>query len=288
MSSINRVWFVSGASTGIGLATVKLALDKGARVVAGLRKPEALAALTAQYPPSQLAVTRLDVTDPKSVREAFDFAHQTFGRIDVVYNNAGISAIGEVEGIPDDVARNIFEVNFWGALSLTREAVRFFREVNPKGQGGHLIQAGSSLALHSFPIIGVYSASKHALDAITESLAAELRPEWNIKVTLAEFGAVESELGANATWTDVHPAYVDSVTGKPTARGILDTPFPRAKAESAVAVMYKVTELDSPPLRILIGQDTIKQVNLYNSRLNEDIAKYEGWSSNLELVSTPL
>lgn len=288
MSSTNRVWFVSGASTGIGLATVKLALDKGARVVAGLRKPEALTALTAQYPSSQLAVTRLDVTDPASVREAFNFARQAFGRIDVVYNNAGISAIGEVEGTPDYVSRNIFEVNFWGALSLTREAVRFFREVNPKGQGGHLIQAGSSLALHAFPVVGAYSASKHALDAITESLAAELRPEWNIKVTLAEFGAVESELGSNATWTEIHPAYLDSATGKSTARGILETPFPRAKAEAAVAVMYKVTELDNPPLRILIGQDTIRNVRNYNSRLNEDIVKYEEWSKDLELVPMAL
>lgn len=284
MSSTSRVWLVSGASTGIGLATVKLALDKGAQVVAGVRKTEALKELTTHYPASQLAVIHLDVTDPKSVRQAFDFAHQTFGRIDVVYNNAGVSSIGEVEGTPEDVARNIFEVNFWGALSVSREAVRFFREVNPKGQGGHLIQAGSSLSLQTLPAFGYYSASKHALDALTDALAAELRPEWNIKVTIAEFGAVVSNLGSNATWTDIHPAYLDPATGKSTARWIINGAFPQTTAESAVAVMYKVTELESPPLRIVIGQDGIKQVKGYNSKLNDEIAKYEEWSNDLEVV----
>ena len=153
---------VTGASTGFGRSIAELVLRKGEIAIATARRPETLSSLTAQYPSNRLLAIRLDVTQPQDIAAAFAQAKDTFGRIDVVVNNAAIAVMGEVEAHDSDEGpvRALFETNFWGAAKVTSEAVRFFREVNDP-IGGRLLQISSITGLIGGPGLGYYSASKH-------------------------------------------------------------------------------------------------------------------------------
>ena len=151
---------VTGTSSGFGLEMARYALARGDRVVATLRNPEVLNDFAAQYNPAQLLVLRLDVSKPDEIKPAFAKAKEVFGHIDVVFNNAGYVILGEVEAIPDEAARALFDVNFWGAVHVSQEAVRFFREEN-KPQGGRLIQNSATVGLAATPTMGFYCAAKH-------------------------------------------------------------------------------------------------------------------------------
>ena len=126
--------------------------------MATCRKTSDLDDLVANYPASQLMVVRLDVTIPNEIITAFARAIEMFGRVDVVYNNAGFNLIDEIEGTPDDYARSIFEVNFWGATNVSREAVRVFRDVNSP-PGGRLLQALSRGAIQAVSSVGYYCST---------------------------------------------------------------------------------------------------------------------------------
>ena len=115
---------------------------EGDRVVATLRKPSALSDLVVKHSADQLLVLKLDIVSPPGITSTFTAALARLGRINIVYDNAGLSSIGEVEGTPDTNARHLFEVNFWGAVNVTREAVRVFRDEN-KPRGGSLLQASN-------------------------------------------------------------------------------------------------------------------------------------------------
>ena len=114
-----------------------LVLRNGDIAVATLREPEALSDLTAKWA-DRLLTVKLDVTKPEEISAAFAKAKEAFSRIDVVFNNACRGVLSEVEGTPDRAARDLFEVNFWGAANVSREAIKFFREVNQPA-GGHLL-----------------------------------------------------------------------------------------------------------------------------------------------------
>jgi len=160
---------------------VEEVLRNGEIAVATLRKPSVLDDLAAQYPPTQLLVLPLDVTNEVQVKSVFAQAKNAFGRVDVVYNNAGQGFLQEAEGTPMDRARALMDVNFWGVVTVSLEAVRFFREENPSGAGGMLVQLSSFLAIKGGPLNAFYSSSKAALDLFTETLAQEVLPAWNIR-----------------------------------------------------------------------------------------------------------
>lgn len=149
---------VTGASAGLGRAMTEHVLAKGDIAIATLRKPEALSDLASKHGPSKLLVLKLDVTKPDEIKAVFAKVKETFGRLDVVHNNAGYSSLGEIEGTPDDVARGIFETNFWGSTNVAKEAVAFFRDVN-KPSGGRLLQVSSMVGVSAMPGLGYYSAS---------------------------------------------------------------------------------------------------------------------------------
>ncbi|KAG2365495.1 hypothetical protein BDR07DRAFT_642428 [Suillus spraguei] len=178
-----RVWLITGSSSGLGRAMTEEVLRNGEIAVATLRKPSVLDDLVSKYPPTQLLVLPLDVTNEAQVKSVFVQAKNAFGHIDVVYNNAGQVFYQELEGMPLDRARALMDVNFWGAVTVSFEAVRFFREENPKGNGGMLIQVSSAAAITGVPLLGFYNTTKAALDSFTEVLAQEVLPSWNIRVS---------------------------------------------------------------------------------------------------------
>ena len=156
---------------------VEYILGKGDIAVATLRKPEVLDDLKAKFPASQLLILKLDVTQPQDIADAFAKTKEVFGRIDVVFNNAGYAIVAEVEGTPEDVARAMFEVTFWGAERISREAIKFFRDINKPGVGGRLLNNSSIAGLYAHPGLGHYSAAKHGERCLFTSVyRSETRP----------------------------------------------------------------------------------------------------------------
>ncbi|RPD56679.1 NAD-P-binding protein [Lentinus tigrinus ALCF2SS1-7] len=289
-SSGPRVWLITGTSTGIGRALVQLALEKGEIVLATARSPAPLEDLTEKYSSTRLLVLPLDITQPDQVRAVFSRGMEAFGRIDVVVNNAGCTALGEVELMDEARGRDVLETNFWGTLRVTREAVRFFREENPPGLGGRLLQMSSFLGLtgSSGSGAGFYVASKFALEGITETLASELDPKWNIKITLLEPGWIRSAAASKTVWSpeEPHPAYAANPALPTTAFRSLDLDtsnlIPWKDTRRSVEELYKVASLPDPPLHFLLGKDAIVATRAKIADLSGSIDKYETWSEGLE------
>ncbi|KAI0354401.1 NAD-P-binding protein [Trametes cingulata] len=287
-----RVWLITGSSSGFGRETVVQALEAGDKVVATLRKPSALADLTGKYPATRLRVLKLDVTQPAEIDAAFAEAKAAFGRIDIVFNNAGYVALGELEATPDDVARPLFEVNFWGAVHVSQRAVRFFREENAP-QGGLLLQNSAMGGLAGAPAIGFYISTKFALEGFTESLAKEVDPAWNIQISLVEPGAFKTSVfNAGLVTVPTHPAYANPALPVNHVRGAfmknagqegIETAFDLTPADTAkgVAKIIELSGLQSPPLHFPLGKDAIAFVRAKIAALTEEIDKYESWSDNL-------
>ncbi|KAJ3566864.1 hypothetical protein NP233_g6740 [Leucocoprinus birnbaumii] len=240
MFSSPRVWFITGASTGFGYNLTRHALDKGDIVVATLRNPST-SDLPTKYPHERLLLLKLDVTDTPAISSAFTTAREKFGRIDVVFNNAGHAILCELENTPEDKARALFDTNFWGAVNVSKEAIKAFRANSPPG--GRLLQNSSSSASTNNPGTAFYGASKAgtangthislrnlshsgtylvfpifvdsfippALEAMSESLAQELDPNWNIKITLIESGPFNTAaLGSNMLILPPSEPYIPS------------------------------------------------------------------------------
>ena len=160
MNNVLIISQVTGTSTGFGRAMAEMLLEKGEIVIATARKPEMLDDLKAKHPATQLITTKLDVDNAQDIKDAFAVAKQVFGRVDVVFNNAGWAPVAETEAHPEEEARKMFDTNFWGSTNVSREAVRFFREEN-KPSGGVLLVNSSVNGIQSMPVLAYYSASKH-------------------------------------------------------------------------------------------------------------------------------
>ncbi|KJA18413.1 hypothetical protein HYPSUDRAFT_69925 [Hypholoma sublateritium FD-334 SS-4] len=285
--SAQKVWFVTGASSGLGRAVVEHILAKGDKVVATLRKPSALSDLVPKHSADQLLVLKLDVVLPSDITAAFAAALAKFGRIDVVYNNAGMSSLGEVEGTQDSIARRLFEVNFFGATNVTREAVRVFRDEN-KPRGGRLLQASSMAAMQAIAGVGYYSATKFALEGVTQALAAELHPSWGIKITLIELGGFRTSILSeqeNLHVAPVHPAYtaVDLASAgfrELTGSGKLAASC--GDANKAAREIYKVGLDDSVGFRVPLGLDAIAAVGAQLDETRRDVDAARKWSVDLK------
>nr|VWP01366.1 Trihydroxynaphthalene reductase (EC (T3HN reductase) [Ganoderma boninense] len=295
MSSARRINFtVTGASSGFGLEMARCALAHGDRVVATLRRPEVLNEFAAQYTPKQLLVLRLDVSKPDEIKDAFAKAKTTFGRIDVVFNNAGYAFAGEVEAVPDEPARALFDVIFWGAAHVSQEAVRFFRDENSP-RGGRLIQNSATVGLAAVPAMGFYGAAKHALEGLTETLSMELDPSWNIKISPISGissvlpGGFVTEIFQKLEMLPQHPAYASDATTPATlmrkhfSDGVDKEAMKARWSDPAKGVqkIYELSQLPDPPLRLLLGKDANQYVAEYLAKVTKEVELYASWSDDL-------
>lgn len=278
-----KVWLITGSSSGFGRELTEFVLKNGDIAVATLRKPEALADLSSTYPLSQLLVLKLDVTNPSEIVSAFAEAEEKFGRIDVVFNNAGYGVLAEVEGTPEEVARGMFEVNFWGAAAVSREAVRFFRDVN-KPAGGRLLQMSSLSGIEAQPTLGYYAATKFALEGLSEAIAAEVDPAWNIKVTIIEPGGFRTKITSSSMQLiPAHPAYNNPDTQVVMFRQYLESnPVMPGDASKAAGVFHRLASYPDPPLRFPLGKDCISGVRRKTAKLLQDVDNFESWSEGTE------
>jgi NAD(P)-dependent dehydrogenase (short-subunit alcohol dehydrogenase family) len=241
-----QVWFITGTSRGFGREWAIAALDRGDKVVATARSLASLDDLVGQYGEAILPI-ELDVTDRAADIAAVATAHAHFGRIDIVVNNAGYGHFGMIEELTEDEARAQIETNVFGALWVTQAALPYLRE-----QGsGHIIQVSSIGGISAFPNIGIYHASKWALEGFSQSLAAEVK-SFGIHVTLVEPAGYSTDWsGSSAVRSTLLPAY-DPMREMAAAL--------RAQRQSAQgdpvatrAAILKVVDADEPPLRIFFG-----------------------------------
>ena len=181
---MNKVWFVTGASSGLGEALTAAIIQRGDQVAATFRKAEQASLFTQQAGNNGLGLV-LDVTDEAQRRAAVQQALQHFGRIDVLVNNAGYGTVGAIEEFGMEEIRQQMETNFFGAVALTQEVLPLMREAG----SGHIVQISSVSGFRAMGGFGLYNASKFALEGFSEALAQEVAP-LGIRVVIVEPGSV--------------------------------------------------------------------------------------------------
>ncbi|KAF9809729.1 hypothetical protein IEO21_07296 [Rhodonia placenta] len=269
-SKAPRVWFITGSSTWFGRLMTQCVLRNGDKVAATLRNPAMLADLAEEFGTDQLLVLKLDVTNHQQILDTFAEAGKHFGRIDVVFNNAGYALLADVEGATEEAARAVFEVNFWGAVNVSKEAVRWFREEN-KPSGGRLLQTSSMLGFTPDANLPLYVASKFALEGLSESFASSLDPAWNINISLIEPGEFRTNaLSSNMDRSQVHPAYAHLPVAA-SHKYLEGNPLARGDTAKAVEVIYAVAGLPDPPLRFPLGRGCIESFRNQITKLNANI-----------------
>ncbi|TCD68073.1 hypothetical protein EIP91_011618 [Steccherinum ochraceum] len=280
-----KVWLITGAGSGFGKETTKQALERGDNVVATDIKLEGLAELQSKYPSDRLLVHKLDVKSTQDINDAFAAAKKSFGRIDVVFSNAGYGIATELEGLPNDLARSLYDVNFWGCTQVGLRAVKFFREDNPPGVGGRLLVTSSMLGLMCFPIVGIYNSAKHGLEGFFQTLAAELDPSWNIKITIVEPGIFRTGAVSGTIGLPIHPAY--NKEGLPTMaiRQMMSNPDIGGDPTKAAKQILRLTELETPPLRLPLGKDALQMIEANLTAILANVKEYASWSDDLEFSS---
>jgi NAD(P)-dependent dehydrogenase (short-subunit alcohol dehydrogenase family) len=267
--SEKKVWFITGTSAGIGRELAEAALEKGYRVAATARKPEVLRDLTEKYPETALAV-KLDVTNPADIEAAVGDTLEKFGRIDVVVNNAGYGLVGALEEPSDEQVREQFETNVFGVLNVLRGTLPVLR-----GQkSGHIINVSSGLGFFAYPSYGYYSATKFAVQGLSEALAQETAG-LGIKVTIAEPGGTRTDFIAKGVVQPENALPEDypstaALVGMFNERDGQQYSDPRRLAE----VLIEIAELQKPPLHLPLGEDSYNAIKKQLEKISEEISQW--------------
>jgi len=257
----SKTWFITGTSRGFGREWTLAALERGDTVVATARDAASLDDVVAQHGDAVLPLS-LDVTDRDAVFAAVAQARERFGRIDIAVNNAGYGQFGMVEEISEAEARAQIDTNVFGALWVTQAVLPGMRE-----QGsGHVLQVSSIGGISAFPNIGLYNASKWALEGFTQSLAQEVA-DFGIKVTLIEPTGYSTDWGgASAKHATPLPAY-DAYREKAAelrAKRMSSQGDPTATR----AAVLEIVDAENPPLRVFFGDGPLAIATAdYESRL---------------------
>jgi NADP-dependent 3-hydroxy acid dehydrogenase YdfG len=260
-----KLWFITGASRGFGRIWAEAALSRGDRVAATARDVKTLEPLKIKYAESFLPL-QLDVRNRTAcfdtVKKAVDF----FGRLDIVINNAGYGLFGAIEEVSEKEARDQFETNVFGALWITQAVLPIMR----KQKSGHILQVSSIGGVTTFPIVGLYHASKWALEGFSETLSQEVE-QFGIHVTLIEPAGYETDWAGSSS---VHSTYMkeyDEIRAKPRPT----TSVKRGDPEATAAAMLKVVDDPNPPLRIFFGKMPLP---LIRERYKKRIETWEQWN----------
>ncbi len=265
-----KVWFVTGASTGFGKELTKVVLDNDDKVIATFRKEQQVEAFNKYYPGNSLGVL-MDVTDTEQIKKGVDYAIEQFGKIDVLVNNAGYGSLGSLEEIPENELRYQFEVNVFGAVNITKAILPHLR----KQKSGNIINVTSIGGLVGFPGVSVYNGSKFALEGIGEALAQEVA-HLGIKVTNVEPGPFRTDwAGRSASFADsTIEDYKESVGQRLESIKELDGNQVGDPNRAAKAI-YKIAYLDNPPVHIPFGASAYEGARAKINQLAEEINAFE-------------
>ena len=263
----SKVWFITGASRGFGREWAVAALERGDSVAATARDTATLDDLAATYG-DRLLPLRLDVTDRAADFAAVERAHERFGRLDVVVNNAGYGHFGFVEELSEDEVRAQLETNLFGALWVTQAALPILR-----AQGsGHILQVSSIGGISAFPLVGAYHASKWALEGLSQALAQEVAG-FGVKVTLIEPGGFDTDWGGSSAkhsaelpdYKELHEQVQEARKQRIGAPG-----DPAASAQAVLALV----DAEEPPLRCFFGTAPL---GIARADYEQRLATWEQW-----------
>ena len=236
---------ITGCSSGFGLETARYFLDRDWKVIATMRTPREDVLPRSEH----LRVLALDVTDPESIRQAVDAA----GPIDVLVNNAGIGVLNALEGISMDIAREVFETNTLGTMAMTQAVLPQFRQ----RRSGVIVNVTSGVTLMPLPLLSVYTASKAAVNAFTESLALELQP-FHVRVSLVLPGrAPETRFGENAQprmqsgFPEAYAGFAQSVFAKWEQATAI------TRSQDVAEAVWRAANDPSCPVRMAAGADAV-------------------------------
>ncbi len=258
---MSRTWFITGTSRGFGREWAIAALERGDSVAATARDTGSLDDLVESHGDRILPIA-LDVTDRAAAVAAVKAAHHHFGQLDIVVNNAGYGQFGMMEEISEDEARAQIETNLFGALWVSQAALPYLRE-----QGrGHIIQVSSIGGISAFPNVGMYHASKWALEGFSQSMSLEVAG-FGVFVTLVEPGGFSTDWsGSSARHADELPAY-DEFRQEAAELRATRGAHPGDPVATRSAIL-KIVDADHPPLRVFFGDGPLGIATAdYESRL---------------------
>jgi NAD(P)-dependent dehydrogenase (short-subunit alcohol dehydrogenase family) len=264
------VWFITGASRGLGHEITRTALAAGHQVVATARKAEAVRERFPDAGDALLAVP-LDVTDTDSIQAAVEAAVDRFGRVDVLVNNAGTGLLAAVEESDDAAVRQLFETNVFGLLAVQRAVLPILR----RQRSGHVINISSIVGFATSPGWGIYASTKFAVEAISETLAAELAP-LGVRVTLVEPGLFRTDfLDPVSLHGDIEAIedYAPTAGAVRKAMADLNHAQPGDPVKAARAVV-DIAQAPEPPLRLQLGADTL---HAYEAKLRAVREEMDAW-----------
>ena len=262
----SKVWFITGASRGMGRVWAEAALTRGDKVAVTARNVDSVADMKQRFGDAVLTL-ELDVAKEGHAKAAMQQAFDHFGRLDVVVNNAAYSLVGMVEEAKEADVQAVFETNYFGTLRVIQAALPLLR----KQRSGHIVGVSSTLGIIAMPLIGFYAATKWAVEALHESLAAEVKA-FGIKVTLIEPGAYATDFGSPASLKmsegmEAYSAMRTQIFGH-LARA------KKADPAATVPAVLKLVDAEEPPLRFILGNTNLLLARkTYASRL----ATWEAW-----------
>lgn len=267
---MSKVWFITGCSTGFGRHLAQEVLSTGGKVAVTARNTADVQDLIANYPDTAVAIT-LDVTKPEQVKAAVQQAMNAFQRIDVLVNNAGIGYFGAIEESEEEEVRRMFEINFFGLASVTKEVLPILRAQ----RSGHIVNISSVGGMVAFPGVGFYNATKFAVTGYSEALAKEVAP-LGIKVTVVAPSGFRTDWAgrsANNTNIVIDDYATTAHTNQNTIRGYSgNQPGDPVRAAQAIV---KAVEAATPPVRLMLGAGALKGIRNKIAELQLDIDTWE-------------
>jgi len=261
-----KTWLITGASSGLGYALAKYVLEKGDRVVMGARTLDSMAALAELHPGRALAV-RLDVTNAEQRVAAVRETEARFGGIDVLVNNAGIDFLGAIEEQDERDYRAQFEVNFFGAVALLRLVLPGMRG----RKQGTIINMSSMDGIASLPVNGYYSASKFALEGLTESLWQEIEP-LGLRAFLVEPGSFRTGLEQRTKFSGKTIEDYSATSGafRAVVEKVTPDMFPGDPDRFAAAI-YQVVASNRPRHWVVLGSDAMRRIGVKLDMLQAEL-----------------
>ncbi|WP_318342877.1 SDR family NAD(P)-dependent oxidoreductase [Flagellimonas baculiformis] len=270
--STQKVWFITGASKGMGLEITKAALESGGKVIATSRNTDLLLEKVIDHKDNLLSV-KLDITNEKDVENGISKGIEKFGRIDVVVNNAGYNLLGNIEELSDSEFRKTMDVNVFAMANVIRNVLPHLR----RQKSGHIINTASMMGYMSYPGNGSYSASKYAVIGLSEALAQEVAP-FDIKVTILAPGTFRtnfmSEESLNVAENKIDAYNLDGQVEQFTGFDGQQLGDPKKLAE----VLLKITAMSNPPLHLPLGSDSYHAILEVRRKEREEMEQWKDLS----------
>jgi NAD(P)-dependent dehydrogenase (short-subunit alcohol dehydrogenase family) len=275
-----RVWFITGASRGIGALIAEAALADGNAVVAAGRNVAAIVERLGES--AALLPVALDVTDETQARAAVQQAVEKFGRVDVLVNNAGFGLLGAVEESADKDVRRMYDTNVFGLLNVTRAVLPTLRAQ----RSGHVINISSIGGYRGSAGFGVYSSTKFAVEGITEALHAELKP-LGIHATVVEPGYFRTDFldGSSLVVAPEVIADYDASAGAVRRKAQEMNHNQPGDPNKLAAAMIKLVDAPTPPLRLPLGTDTLAAIAAKNAYVTQETETWKALSASTDFTA---